>query len=118
MKPKDFRDFSWISPWQPISAAGCEAYAAELRSELAADHPLFAVPFTAVGRVFQDDDVLFILDGHPSPLAVVHLTFTGSPEKDGRWPTAQFYPSLEEWVEKRMIPDAARYERVRRSKAA
>lgn len=106
----DFTHFPWIAPWQAISAQGRIAYEHELRLELTPGHPLYEMKFTAVGRICHGDDILFQLHDHPAQLAVVHLTFTGRPERGARWPSVVFYSDLEHWVARGLLPDAARYE--------
>ncbi|MFA5975042.1 MAG: hypothetical protein WC859_02635 [Elusimicrobiota bacterium] len=106
----DFTHFPWIAPWQAISLKGREAYEYELLSELAPGHPLYGVKITAIGRVCYGDDVLFQLEDHPAELAVVHLTYTGRPEKEAHWPSVVFYNNLDHWVARSMLPDAASYE--------
>ena len=37
--------------------------------------------------------------------AVVHLTWSGEPELDSRWPDTECYHSIEDWSRDRMMPD-------------
>ena len=76
-----------------------------LMKEVSPEHSLFGRAAVSVGRRGDRDDVLFFLPGHPSPLAVVHLTWTGKREQNPRWPHTTFYSSLADWVERRMKPD-------------
>jgi hypothetical protein len=36
---------------------------------------------------------------------VVHLSWTGRPERNAEWPHTTFYDSLEDFIEQRMIPE-------------
>ena len=58
-----------------------------------------------MARRFDSDDVLFLLIEHPAPLAVVHLSWTGRPERNADWPHTTFFDSLEDFIEKCMKPD-------------
>lgn len=97
----DLHVLEWLRPWRKV-VPGLEI---ELRNETSEGHPLHGRKAISVGRRTDTDDVLFLLLDHPSPLAVVHLTWTGRPERNTSWPQTTFYPSLEEWVERCMKPD-------------
>jgi len=114
----DFTNFPWIAPWQAISARGREAYENELGLEVTPGHPLYGVPIKAVGRTCHGDDILYELLNHPAQLAVVHLTFTGRPEREPRWPSVTFYSDLDHWVARGLMPDIARYESDPSNRAA
>jgi hypothetical protein len=109
-EPNEFEGFPWIAPWQAISYQGKEAYELELRREVTPGHPLYDVNVQAVARTCNDDEILFYLPDHPAQLAVVHLTFTGRPERESRWPHVTLYKDTDHWVTRRMIPDVARFE--------
>jgi hypothetical protein len=118
MSKPDFNDFPWIAPWQAISIRGKEAYEAELKIELSRKHPLYGIRVTAIGRTTNNDDVLFVLHGHPSPLAVVHLTFSRKLEADHQWPAVEFYAGIDDFIMDRMIVDVAGFETFRSDQAA
>jgi len=118
MSVSDFKDFPWLSPWQPISLQGREAYKLELDLELSPAHPLYEQEFIPIARTCDGDDILFGLKGTACRLVVVHLTFTGRPEPDGRWPRAIFYRDIDDWIMRCMIPDLARFEKTRYKDAA
>jgi hypothetical protein len=101
MNPNDLTNLRWLEPWEPASS-GLEA---ELKKEVSPEHPLFGQEAISVGRRGDCDDVLFFLPENPSPLAVVHLTWTGRREKNPEWPHTTFYSSLDDWVERCMKPD-------------
>ena len=97
----DLAALAWREPWRPI-VPGLEV---ELRNETCDGHPLFGQKAISVGRRHDTDDVLFLLLEHPAPLAVVHLTWRGRPERAGSWPHTTFYSSLQEFVDRCMTPD-------------
>jgi hypothetical protein len=89
----------WPYPFGPIGQdqdrLGLEA---ELCRELKPGHPLFELPTRALGRRFDQDDVLFeILDGSDR-VAQVHLSWEGEREKPP-WPATALFNSFDEWVE-------------------
>jgi hypothetical protein len=92
----------WLPPWAPC-APGLEG---ELAREVGPRHPLAELAAVAVARRSDTDDVLFFLPNAPSPLAVVHLTWSSTREPSP-WPATTFYTSLEDWIEHRMQPDYA-----------
>ena len=118
MKKLDFSDFPWLPPWQPVSPQGRQAYEAELETELTEAHSLFGIPIRAIARTCDGDDVLFELMGQRCRLVVVHMTFSGRRENDPRWPQAQFFQDIDDWVMRSMIPDLARFEKSQSDQAA
>ena len=101
MDINDLTNLQWLEPWHSTSA-GLES---ELEKEISPAHPLFGRKVISVGRRGDRDDVLFFLPDNPFPLAVVHLTWTGKKETNPEWPHTTFYPSLNDWIERRMKPD-------------
>ena len=97
----DLAAVQFLEPWHQ-AVPGLEA---ELRNEVGEGHPLYGRKAISVARRRDSDDVLFLLLDHPSPLAVVHLTWTGRPERNSTWPQTTFYSSLEDWIAKCMRPD-------------
>ena len=97
-------DIDWREPWAPAGkfAVNLED---ELRRELGSKHPLHGLPAVAFARRTDADDVLFALSGSEAPLAVVHLTWSGGNEPDGRWPTFILFKDQADWIERGMIPD-------------
>jgi hypothetical protein len=80
-----------------------------LCKEVGEGHALFGRKAISVARRQDSDDVLFLLLDHPSPLAVVRLTWTGRKERSSNWPQTTFYSSLTDWVERCMKPDHAEF---------
>jgi hypothetical protein len=97
----DLASVKWLAPWRAV-VPGLEV---ELRNETGEGHPLFGQKAISVGRRRDTDDVLFLLLDHPAPLAVVHLTWTGRPERSRDWPHTTFYSSLQEFVDRCMTSD-------------
>jgi hypothetical protein len=101
----DLSAVQFLEPWRQ-AVPGLES---ELRNEVSEGHPLFGRKAISVARRKDSDDVLFLLLDHPSPLAVVHLTWTGRSERNSTWPQTTFYTSLQDWVERCMKPDHDQY---------
>jgi len=97
----DLAALQWLEPWRAV-VSGLEV---ELKNEVGEGHALYGQKAISVARRFDTDDVLFLLLEHPSPLAVVHLTWTGRTEQNRNWPHTTFYASLDDFVERRMKPD-------------
>lgn len=89
---------NWQAPWHPVTGADASALEAELGLELGPQHLLQGVRVTAVARRSDCDDVLFALKGAPAPFAVVHLTWSGYPETDRRWPWTELVDDLDAFV--------------------
>ncbi|HJU41711.1 MAG TPA: hypothetical protein VJ691_02815 [Vicinamibacterales bacterium] len=97
----DLAGVQFLEPWHK-AVPGLEA---ELRNEVGEGHALYGRKAISVARRRDSDDVLFLLLDHPSPLAVVHLTWTGRRERNSNWPQTTFYTSLHDWVERCMKVD-------------
>jgi hypothetical protein len=97
----DLAALQWLEPWRAV-VSGLEV---ELKNELGAGHVLHGHKAISVARRFDTDDVLFLLLEHPSPLAVVQLTWTGRTERTSQSPRTTLYASLEDFIERRMTPD-------------
>jgi hypothetical protein len=84
--------------WKPVEAQR-QALQVELQREVGPGHELFGVPVTAVGRREDCDDVLFELRDGTNRIAVVHLTWRGSLEKDPIWPATLLFSNFRAWIE-------------------
>jgi|LSQX01.2.fsa_nt_gb hypothetical protein len=102
------RSFGILDPWVPIReyAHNLEQ---ELRKEVGPGHPLYALPVQAIAQRTDSDHVLFEVGSAEHPYAVVHLTWTGEPEHDPKWPDTQLFSTREQWVEQRMKPDNVKF---------
>ena len=109
-KPKfDTSLIRWRKPWNIISPDHAPLVEAELKREMCAGHVLFGRSVTAIG--YRDDggdgDILFYLGDKLPRFAVVHLTYRR--ETLTAWPHTLLYDSLDDWLQRRMIPDAAEF---------
>ena len=89
---------SWKSPWKSVIDKEAESLAAELRREVGNDHSLFGLDYRVVGRRVDTDDIILLLPSGPLSFAVVHLTWSGKPEK-APFPYADFFGSAYEAFE-------------------
>lgn len=83
----------FLTPWYED---GSTFLAEELGRETPADHVLQAVPVVTLARRRDKDCVLFALKDGTSRVAVVHLTY--ATETDPRWPRANLFESVEDWL--------------------
>jgi hypothetical protein len=104
MFPQPPTEMEWLRPWERLKDAG-EALVNELQNELPPRHVLYGVPVIAVARRIDCDDVLFTAEDSSKTLAVVHLTWTGKPEHDPRWPSTTLYRDWQDWIERCLVPD-------------
>lgn len=96
-----------LRPWSHVrDGNGLED---ELRRELASSHRLHAQAHAralrAVARRIDRDDFLFVGD---EGAYVVHLTW--SVETEPHWPTTETFRSVDDWIQRGMIPDHDDYE--------
>ena len=77
----------------------------ELCREVGPELSLHGAKATAVARRHDCDDILFVIEGTPLPLAVVHLTWSGQTESAPRSPATEFFTSWEDWATRRTIAD-------------
>ncbi|HEY3111673.1 MAG TPA: hypothetical protein VGL23_23150 [Chloroflexota bacterium] len=74
--------------WQAIPEGERDHFERELRREIGhPGHPLAGTECRAIARCTMCDDALFVLPG--GRYAVVHLTWSGKPERGRQWPTAK-----------------------------
>ena len=85
--------FQFLPPWARVVKRG-ENLENELKKELTDTHPLFSLGVRAVAQRTDRDDVLFEVNAPDFKFAVVHLTWTGEPEKDPQWPETHFIKLL------------------------
>jgi hypothetical protein len=93
----------WLVPWQSVE---CEdrrqALTAELRRELAIDHPRQGLTISSIALRQDTDDVLFSMaDGR---VEVVHLTWSRGRD-GGSGPDPEVYSDSAAFVASRMLPD-------------
>jgi hypothetical protein len=95
-------------PWQGLQGSGA-ALVRELARELPHGHVLDGLPVVALARRVDCDDILFATADPAKPLAVVHLTWTGSRERDPTSPWTTLYQSWQDWAERCLVPDHKEY---------
>jgi hypothetical protein len=100
--------FQYLEPWVSVSDE-VDHLESELRREISPEHPLFKFKTRALARRVDCDDILFEIESHESPFAVVHLTFSGSRENDSHWPYTKFFQSFQEWIDSCMMLDHQDY---------
>ena len=91
-------ELALLSPWtKPYSPDGLVL---ELSREVGPNHPLFGKTARALAVARDRDDVLFeISDLTASRYAVVHLIWSGKEERSGKFPWAEFFDSLDHWLD-------------------
>ena len=104
MSDLDLSQIQWREPWGPIQPDYVTRAEKELQREICAGHVLFGKPVKAIGARQDCDDVLFQLEASAPMFAVVHLTY--NKESDPKWPGTELFESLQDLLQKRMIPDA------------
>jgi hypothetical protein len=80
-----------------------ESWRRQLEIEVPPEHVLYGVSVKLLARGNGDDALFEILDG-TGRVADVHLTWSRSQERLP-WPGTDIYASLQEWIEKVMIPE-------------
>jgi hypothetical protein len=96
----------YLTPWHALGSNSLRLQT-ELAAEVGSDHPLYGRDMRAVAVRQDCDDVLFVSVDEPQVVAVVHLTWSGRPERDPRWPETMFFASMEDWIERGMMVDHA-----------
>jgi len=99
-------DIEYQEPWN-ATGKYADNLVKELEREVTEGHLLFQVEVRAIAQRTDSDDVLFRLpDGR---CAVVHLTWSGEPEGDSRWPDTRVFESWEAWSRTGMMVDHAEF---------
>jgi hypothetical protein len=96
----------WIEPWEPIESDASDLVL-ELSKEVSPEHILYNQEVIALAHRIDCDDVLFQMsDG---TFAVVHLTWSGKQDHHPNFPWTEKYASIDEFINKVLIPDAEEY---------
>ena len=100
------------APWRGVDPAAAASLEAQLGRELTRRHVLFGRRVAAVARRQDCDDVLFELDGAGASgaFAVVHLTWSGTEERDPRFPATEVFAARWRFEEQCMLPEAEDFE--------
>ena len=86
--------------WVRTSAQRARFFIDVLHRELPDDHVLQNVDLEAFAdRDGASDDILFRRVAEPERFAIVHLTYTGRPERDARWPSVLVEGTFEQFLE-------------------
>jgi hypothetical protein len=96
----------WLEPWwstENHDEQFHESFRKQLEKEVPPGHCMYKVPARLIARGNGDDALFRLMDGSKR-VAEVHLTWAKGQEKFP-WPIATIYNSLEEWMEKVMIPE-------------
>jgi hypothetical protein len=84
----------WTTPYSP------DKLLLELQREVGPNHPLFGKSARALAVAEDRDDVLFeIAVSGGRKYAVVHLTWSGKQEASAKFPGAEFFDSLDQWLQ-------------------
>lgn len=88
----------WPEQWMPINRPSevC-AFTDELRADLAPAHCLFGLPLRAIGRRWDNIDVLFALEDGSARVAQVFLPWKHGPMEPPS-PTTILFANFEEWA--------------------
>jgi len=95
-----------LPPWIPIEDEESQAICAHIKGQIPQAHVLFGKTLRPVARTIDaSGDVLFILNEDTTQCAVVQVQRTRKRKfRLGLMPSSVF-SSVDEWAEKRMIPD-------------
>ncbi len=97
----------WLEPWKAVDPEQEAKLRKELESEIGHGHVLYHRPAIAIAYRIDRDDALFAVEA-PSQIAVVHLSYRASTERQP-WPTTEIYESITAFVQRRMKPDHEQY---------
>ncbi len=96
----------WLEPWCSAAQMGeqvAQGWQRQLQIEVPPGHVLYGVPVKLLARGNGDDALFELMDGS-GRVANVHLTWSKSQERLP-WPETDIHSSLQDWVEKVMIPE-------------
>lgn len=98
----------YLPPWKAIGQFA-DNLVKELDREVTEGHKLWKAPVKAIAQRTDSDDVLFKIEDGTSRCAVVHLTWSGEPEEDPKWPDTCVFDSLETWATECMLADHQKF---------
>lgn len=100
-------ELEWLEPWCRLEDNDQNDVwlVKELQKEICSQHVLYGLSVMGVARRGDNDDVLFATSDPISPLAVVHLTWTGRRESDPHWPSTTLYKDWQDWIQRCLLPD-------------
>jgi len=86
----DAGDYDWPPGWCGLLPSQVPAFLAQLRTELAPDHPFQRMRIQAIGTALGSDDAVFAIEGWQAPFFVAHLA----------WPA----PDTRPWLLRKLRP--------------
>ncbi len=98
----------YLEPWI-ATGRYADNLVKELEREVTQGHLLWNVKSRAIAQRSDSDDVLFEIESKQGKYAVVHLTWSGEPELDSRWPKTRIYATIDLWTEECMKTDHAEF---------
>ncbi len=98
-------EIEFLAPWVSVGQLS-DILVKELEREVSENHVLWNLRSNAIAQRSDNDDVLFDIEGSAA-VAVVHLTWSGKKELDGRFPETRIFQSFDAWREKCMNVDNA-----------
>ena len=98
----------YLEPWIAIGQYA-DKLVKELEREVTQGHVLWKVKTRAIAQRSDSDDVLFEIESEQGKCAVVHLTWSGKPEQDSRWPDMRIYATIDLWADECMKTDHAEF---------
>ena len=97
-------EIEWLEPWDSLCTEP-SSFEEELYKEIGEGHILYGKNVSAMGRRYDKDDFLFLIDDSDFSFAVVHLTFSRKRENNPNFPTTKVFKNLDDWTENCMMPD-------------
>ncbi len=101
-------EIDWLEPWNLLCTEP-SSFEEELYREIGKDHILYGKKVRTIGRRYDKDDFLYIVDDSQFSLAVVHLTYCHHTEENLDFPITKLFKDLDDWVNNCMLPDHEEY---------
>lgn len=98
----------YLEPWM-ATGQFADNLVKTLEREVTENHVLWGIKSRAIAQRSDNDDVLFEIDGDIGKYAVVHLSWSGEPEPDPRWPETRVFATIKAWVDECMKIDHAEF---------
>ncbi len=98
----------YLEPWI-ATGQYADNLVKELEREVTEGHALWKVKMRAIAQRSDSDDVLFEIESEQGKYAVVHLTWSGEPEPDSRWPDTRIFATIVSWANECMKTDHAEF---------
>jgi len=102
------KEIEYLEPWI-ATGQFADNLVKELEREATEGHALWKIKTRAIAQRSDSDDVLFEIESDQGKYAVVHLTWSGEPEPDSRWPDTRIFATVESWADECMKTDHAEF---------